>query len=83
MTDKIADTHAELAIDQDRLEITDLDAEADTYVKAARREQPLSASETHAELITHTENGYVSIQLGAPQLDSLQDALENVQEHYE
>jgi len=43
----------------------------------------LSSAETHAELVTHTDHGYMTVQLNGNQLDSLKDALENVQEHYD
>jgi len=80
MTDKIEDVRADMAIDQDRLEITDETREATTFVKSIGPAQPLSASEPTVEIITHTENGYTDLQLNAEQVDALIDALYHIQQ---
>jgi len=82
-TEKIENVHGEVTVSQDRLEITDGSMEADTYIKPASNTQPLSKIYPVVEIITHTENGCVDLQLNGQQLEQMIEALQEVQEHYD
>jgi len=67
------DAEAQLSIGDGRLFVS-ADIDARVYLKWPAN-QPLSASEPHAEISVHGEESGASIELDAEQLDALADAI--------
>jgi hypothetical protein len=80
-TTKIDNIDSSIAVNQDRLQITD-DGDGWMWVKPSYDTQPLTFAEPHLDVSLHTEHGSAELRLDAQQMDALADAIHTVQRSY-
>ena len=80
-TTKIDNIDSSIAVNQDRLQITD-DGDGWMWVRPSYVNQPLTSSEPHLDLSLNTDHGTVNVRLDAQQMDALADAIHTVQQSY-